>query len=126
MKLTNKFAALLGAILLVPCVSQVRAQDVWVDGDSSWFTGGNWSGGVPTLANNTQINNGGTARINTGGAATTKNFTLGNATGDVGTAIINNGSTLQIGAATGTGNFIVGDGGTGALHRTRHHQHPGQ
>ena len=114
MKLTNKFAALLGAILLVPCVSQVRAQDLWIDGDSSWFTAGNWSTGVPTLAKNTQINNGGTARINTGAAATTRNFTLGNALGDTGTAFINNGSTLQIGVFGTSGNFVVGDAGTGS------------
>ncbi len=113
MKLTNKIGALFIAVVLVLSASPSQAVlHTWADGDSSWFTPGNWSPAtVPTAGDNTQINNGGTARVNgTGNAASTANLTLGNLAGDDGTVRVNNNNTLTV-----NGVLRVGDAGTGLL-----------
>ncbi len=113
MKFTNKIGALFVAVLLAISTSPSQAVlHVWADGDSSWFTPANWAPAtVPTAADNTQVNNGGTARVNgTGNTANANTLTLGNLSGDSGTVRVNNDNQLVI-----AGNLRIGDGGDGTM-----------
>ena len=95
------------AMVIIP-TSAIQSQTLWQAGTGDWFTAGNWTLGVPTAADDFQINNRGTAQILAAGA-------LGDE-GRLGVAALQSG-TLQIGA-TGTltsANFFVGDAGTGTL-----------
>ena len=75
----------------------------WRTGTGSWFTPGNWDGGVPTPAtSNSNVTNGGTAQI-AGGAANTGN-----------TLTISGGSTveLQAGGSLVAGTVVLANNGT--------------
>ncbi len=116
MKFTQRFGALLVVVTLLTGTSLLKAQDLWTAGDDTWFDAGNWSGGVPTAALNTQINNAGTANVDgTGNAADTKNFTLGTNVGDSGTLNVINDNTLTVNGA-----FIIGQSGDGTAVLSNH------
>jgi T5SS/PEP-CTERM-associated repeat protein len=99
------------SLLAVACLAtRTVAQDIWIgpNPNDNWFNNNNWQdGSFPTATDNAQINNGGTARINSGAAAA-KNLALGFASGDSGELRVNNGSTLSV-----VNNFFVGNGGNG-------------
>ena len=112
MKSALKFTLSVAAIVAFSVSPSQAALHLWNDGDSSWFTAGNWNpASVPTAGDNTQVNNGGIARVNgIGNAASTANLTLGNALGDDGTVRVNNNNTLTV-----NGVLRVGDAGTGTM-----------
>src|SRR6185503_12130348 len=77
--------------LLVAAVGTAAGQTLWTNpGADVWTTPGNWSAGVPTAVTNAQINNGGTAKILTIGAAANV-MSLGANPGDWGTVEIQGG-----------------------------------
>src|ERR1700741_1610847 len=53
------------ALLASPGVALADCTPVtnWTAGKSSWFTSGNWDGGVPNSGTGAVVNNGGTAQI---------------------------------------------------------------
>src|SRR4051794_37570869 len=101
------------AVLLAASLSfavSANAQTVWTNaGTANWFTAGNWSAGVPNSGVDAQVNNGGTARINSGTGAA-NSVTLGLAAGNSGGLLVQTGpgSTLNV-----TNDILIGDAGTG-------------
>jgi hypothetical protein len=61
------------------------AQTIRTDGTGDWFTGGNWSAGVPNAGTEAEINNSGTAQV-IGPGAKAFNLYLGFNAGDSGTS----------------------------------------
>jgi outer membrane autotransporter protein len=110
MKSTLKLALSVAAVMALSISPSQAVLHTWNDADSSWFTAGNWTpASVPTAGDNTQINNGGTARVNgIGNTANANTLTLGLAGGDSGTVRVNNNNQLII-----ANNFRIGDGGDG-------------
>lgn len=91
------------------------AQTTWIDGNGNWFTPSNWDNGVPTASAAAQINNGGTANINSAGAQAC-NLTLGFNATDSGNVFVNAGgltvlTEVEVGAF-GKGTLRITNGGT--------------
>lgn len=99
-------------VAAAPCIQTTT----WnYTGSGSWFVAGNWSNGVPNSSKDAFINNGGTANINSSGAAAC-NLILGYNAIQSGTVSINGGSLavtneVEVGAF-GRGTLIVTNGGT--------------
>ena len=88
-------AAILGA-------PRAAAQTFWVaSGTGNWFVPGNWSGGVPGMSSDAQINNGGTAQVFD--TAKSNSLALGINAGNKGTLDVDGGvisvNTLAVGTA---------------------------
>ena len=99
------------AVLLLLSAPPARADDTWsLTTTGDWSNAGYWSGGLPTLSTNADINNGGTATISTTGDACS-NLYLGNGTGNSGTVNMTGGSL----AVAALGSEYVGYSGTGPL-----------
>jgi T5SS/PEP-CTERM-associated repeat protein len=96
--------------IVVLAAGRVSGQDTfWVaEGVGNWMIPTNWSGGIPYSALNTQINNGGTARL-FDPSATSNLVVLGYNPG--------NSETLEVlGGSANFGGYIdVGEKGTGIL-----------
>lgn len=111
----------LTAVFMLLTASQAMAA-LWNAGTADWFTGGNWTGGVPTTTDNAGIHNAGTAQIGAAGAVAA-NIRLGNNDGDDGNISITAGGTLTTqpssftfignggGSGTGTGSITVSGAG---------------
>ncbi|HZS54271.1 MAG TPA: hypothetical protein VFA65_07695 [Bryobacteraceae bacterium] len=102
------FAAVACAELRIPTTS-------WIGANGSWFVAGNWSNGVPSSSKSADINNGGTANINSTGA-TACNLILGYNSTQSGTVSINGGSLavtneVEVGAF-GRGTLTITNGAT--------------
>jgi hypothetical protein len=102
--------ALAGGMVLLTARTG-RAQSVWQGTTGSWFTSGNWNGGVPNSTIFSQINNGGTAQIASGGAAAST-LILGAGAGDSGTLSISGTGTLT------TTTEYVGEFGSGTVNQS--------
>ena len=86
----------------------LSADTVWQGSTSSWFTGGNWTAGVPGSSGVADINNGGTAQISTGNAAASS-INLGQSSGQSGFVAIT-GGTLTVGVQE-----VAGASGSGTI-----------
>lgn len=95
--------------MLCFATTECDAETIWVDANGNWFEAANWSDGVPDLTVGAQINNGGTARIDFGGAATADITALGTFLGDSGNLSLDRASSLA------TNIIHVGFEGTGSL-----------
>ena len=102
------------------CNSSARGDctDTWSNTSSGdWFTAANWSNGVPTSSTSACINDGGTAQINSSdGTAFAYTLTLGNASTETGTVVIDGGQLdtswdVYVGNQ-GTGTLNITDGGS--------------
>jgi hypothetical protein len=82
---TGCFALVAFAICTSPALAQTTT---WIDSTGDWFNVANWSSGVPTSSIDAYVNNGGTAQINSAGAAA-RSLTLGQNGGDSGTVSVN-------------------------------------
>ena len=88
----------------------------WVlNGNGNWVDGPNWSGGVaPTIGDPARIDNGYTASVNPGNAATCSTLYLGYYAADSGYVSMSGGTFTAAGAAhigrNGTGGFSVSGG----------------
>jgi T5SS/PEP-CTERM-associated repeat protein len=102
---SSTFSACL-CILLAAAFS-ASAQTVWTDATGDWFTAGNWSAGVPTAGTQAQINNGGTAQIAAGGAAS-DDLTLGVNGLQTGNVTISGAGNLTTSGALTVGNSGIG------------------
>src|ERR1035437_9287767 len=97
------------------CFSAASAQDLWSNlGTGNWFTAGNWSAGVPNSGTIAQVDNGGTARINSAAPPTgaALSLSLGTGSGQSGNLLVNN--TLA-GGLNVTLSLVVGAAGTGTM-----------
>jgi fibronectin-binding autotransporter adhesin len=93
------------------CSSPAQATSTtWTGTSGSWFTGTNWSNGVPTSTTDASINNAGKAEISSSGAVA-NTLTLGYDTGDSGTVSVD-ASAADLNVTWG---ISVGDQGTGTL-----------
>ena len=111
-------------VLAAASVSIVRAvvcgagaSTTWNTTDSSWFTSGNWTNGVPNSGKCAFINNSHTATIDSGsGDASAYNLVLGNSQGDSGSVVVS-GADLDVAPSDPDcgGPIYVGDHGTGNL-----------
>ena len=126
-----RFICCSAALALLWIASQANGQTTWTNpGADDWFTGTNWSAGVPTAGGNAIINNGGTAQIGAAGAVAQSliigDSAIGNLTLSAGS--LSNVSTLIGGAVGSTGiatvtggtwanssGLFVGNSGTGTL-----------
>jgi len=111
-----------GAIFLSGCLLLGLApagltQTIWTGQSGDWFQPVNWSDGVPTSSTDAaEINNGGTAQIETGAAAA-GNLHLGLDAADSGNLLVSGSGSLQVTSGltigvTGTGRLTIQDGGT--------------
>lgn len=83
----------------------------WTAGKSSWFTSGNWSGGVPTSGIGAVVDNGGTAQISGSlPQASACSLSLGPTSGHSGNASVSTSGSLTV-----TYGIVVGDQGSGSL-----------
>jgi T5SS/PEP-CTERM-associated repeat protein len=83
----------------------------WTAGKSSWFTSGNWSGGVPTSGIGAVVDNGGTAQISGSlPQASACSLSLGPTSGHSGNVSVSTSGSLTV-----TYGITVGDQGTGTL-----------
>ena len=105
MKTLNRFLS--AAIALMPIMA--GAQTVWTGTTGDWFTGTNWSAGVPGPTGDAQINNDGTATIAAGGAVA-HSVLVGFAAGDDGHIAASGAGTLDVDA-----DLSIGYGGDGTL-----------
>lgn len=98
-------------LLVLCCFSagEAHAQTIWTDAGGDWFDAANWSAGVPDLTMDAQINNGGTARIDSGRTASAQTTALGLNPSDSGNLSLDHGSFLATNAMN------VGFTGTGTL-----------
>jgi T5SS/PEP-CTERM-associated repeat protein len=114
--LIGLFAVLTFAV----CSSPAQATSTtWTGTSGDWFTGTNWSNGVPTCSLDAYINNDGKAEINSSGA-TALSLTLGANTTNSGTVSVDgtNGGTLLVQGCPSApirGPITVGYQGTGTL-----------
>jgi hypothetical protein len=70
--LSSHFGVSLSLAIMIICWQTARAQlptTTWIAGTADWKYEGNWSNGLPTDSIRALINNGGTARVFTPGAA---------------------------------------------------------
>lgn len=120
---TNLFFLALLAMLTTTSIAEAQSK-TWNAGDASWFTGANWTPtGVPASGQETWIDNGGTARIGTGAAAS---GTLVVGANNTGTLVIENGGTLATNAFSIIGRFagsqgtmtVTGPGSTWTINTT--------
>jgi T5SS/PEP-CTERM-associated repeat protein/autotransporter-associated beta strand protein len=112
--------AVLAVALVLFASAETSAQRItttWIGTDSSWFTGQNWTAGVPHPAiDYVKIDNGGTARI-AGAGASAQYVYLGSAVDSSGSMMVSSGgsanfTTLIVGGIVGTGNLTITGGGT--------------
>ena len=121
--LTNRNALLLSVAALALCALPAIAlaelclqTTTWTDtGTGSWFDPTKWSNGVRNSNKNAFINNGGTANINSAGAAAC-NLILGFEATESGTVSVNGGTLavdheVEVGAL-GKGKLTITNGGT--------------
>lgn len=118
----TKNAILLTLAALAVCASatvtlaaECLVQTNWSDGTGSWFVAANWDHGVPTTGIGAQINNGGSAQVNSSGAAAC-DLTIGFTATQSGAVSVNGGSLTvlqeaEIGAL-GKGKLILTNGGS--------------
>jgi hypothetical protein len=105
-KLSKYSAILLAVAAFVLSTSSAFAQaqcltiTTWSGGTGSWFTAANWTNGVPTSSINAQVNNGGTAQINSAlQVANACSLTVGSSTGNSGNVLVDattGGGTLNV------------------------------
>jgi len=118
-----KNAILLTITALALCASPIIAladgcigQTTWTGAiDNNWFTAGNWSHGVPTAGTDAEIDNGGTANIDSAGAVAC-DLILGFNAADTGYVSVNGGgltvgSEVEVGAY-GKGTLKITNGAT--------------
>jgi T5SS/PEP-CTERM-associated repeat protein len=92
-KLTKNAILLAIIALALSASSAFAATATWTGGKSSWFNGGNWNPGEPDCSTDAEINNTGTAQINTPTPlAQCHDLTLGADVGDSGNVSVSNGS----------------------------------
>lgn len=102
-----------GATQAADCIGQTT----WIDSIGSWFVPANWNGGQPSTATNAEIDNSGTAQINTSTpTAHACSLTLGYNGADSGkvsvsTGILDISNEALVGAA-GKGTLTITNGGT--------------
>ena len=106
-------------LALSPTVSQAQTSWSASPATQDWFTGGNWSAGVPTASVDTIINQGSSSGspvlINTGSAALARRLNLGSAASTSGFLRVESGSLT----ANSFGNTsAIGGLGTGSLVQT--------
>lgn len=107
------------ACVLAFLPSLSSAQTVWIDGRGDWFDSSNWSAGVPHPEQDAEINNGGEAQVQNGGA-TGRLVTLGRAAGEAGTLAVTGQGTLTLtGNRVARSAALVGGAGSGVLNITR-------
>lgn len=99
----------------VGLAAECLAETNWIDGTGSWFVAANWDHGVPTAGIGAQINNGGTAQVNSSGAIAC-DLTVGFTATQTGTVSVDGGSLTvlqeaEIGAL-GKGSLTVKNGGS--------------
>jgi len=112
----SRCAALCFAAYLL-LAGSAYATTTWIDGTGSWFTSGNWSGGVPTPTNAALINNGGTAQI-FGASAQADALDLGEGAGQSGTLVVQ--GILDTPSALTVDSIIeIGNAGNGTLRINR-------
>jgi T5SS/PEP-CTERM-associated repeat protein len=121
-RILTKNAILLALAGLAVCASptvalaaECLAETNWIDSTGSWFVAANWNNGVPTSVIGAQINNGGTAQVNSSGAIAC-DLTLGYNATESGTVSVDGGSLTvlqeaEIGAH-GKGSLTVKNGGS--------------
>jgi T5SS/PEP-CTERM-associated repeat protein len=122
-RMLTRNAILLTVTALALCASPTIAladgcigQTTWTGAiDNNWFTAGNWSNGVPTVGDTAEIDNGGTANINSAGAVAC-NLILGFNAADTGYVSVNGGgltvgSEVEVGAH-GQGTLTITNGAT--------------
>jgi T5SS/PEP-CTERM-associated repeat protein len=118
LKLSKKTAVLLCLAAFALSASsgfaQVQCLPVtnWIhNGTGIWYTAANWSNGVPTSSINAQINNGGTAQVNSSLVpANACSLTLGFDIGNSGNVSLSGNATLSA-----TNGIVVANKGTGTL-----------
>jgi T5SS/PEP-CTERM-associated repeat protein len=96
--------------LFLALASGAFGQTLWEAGTGDWFQPTNWTDGVPTLATDAQINNGGIAQI-LSGAAAAKSVGLGGGVDEQlnkGTLLVSGPSSLQVAGDIGLSNFGIG------------------
>ena len=111
--IANLFRQFLSACILWCAAFSSSAQTLWQDGTGNWFTAGNWTGGVPTAGIGAEVDNGGTAQIAGGGAASASGLLLGN--GGTGNVSVNGVSSLAVTnsiAISGASTFSINGGST--------------
>lgn len=115
-------AAVVALVATMFAASRSDAFDVfWTVGTGSWNTGSNWDSGFPpdqAFEEVGNINNGGTATLNTAAASDAAGLVLGLETGDTGSLHIQSGGSLGLVASTGgtTGTLNIGlNGGSGVV-----------
>ncbi len=141
--LTGRARALLAVPLILLAAPALRAQTLWVGGNSAdWFSAGNWNSAVvPAGGNNVVVNTNGTFQpVITGQAAVTNDLYVGNdsssgvntlltiqAGGNLVTSgnafigfTVNGTGVVTVGGANSTwsqatGNLTIGENGTGTL-----------
>jgi hypothetical protein len=91
----------------------VSADSSWQGSTGSWFTSGNWNGGVPGSSVVADINNGGTAQISSGNVAVSS-LNLGQSSGQSGFVSITGGtltvSVQEVAGASGSGTITQSAG----------------
>jgi T5SS/PEP-CTERM-associated repeat protein len=97
-----------GSLLLVLAPAGF-SQTLWQAQSGNWFQPTNWSDGIPTSSTDGQINNGGTAQVQTGTAAA-GNLYLAFDAPDTGNLLVAGAGTLQV-----TNELAIGYAGTGSL-----------
>jgi autotransporter-associated beta strand protein len=98
----------LSFLLFGPAALSAR-DSFWRDATGSWFSADNWRGGVPTIAVNAFVENGGTALI-FGNVAAANSLTIGGGS----TVVLEAGARLKLGAGPVTimsGGTLTLDGG---------------
>src|SRR5579884_516112 len=101
------------ALLASPGVALADCTPVtnWTDGKGSWFTSGNWDGGVPSSGIGAVVDNGGTAQISGSlPLASACSLSLGPTAGHSGNVSVSTSGSLTV-----TYGITVGDQGTGSL-----------
>ncbi len=83
----------------------------WNGADGYWNVSGNWESGIPAHGDTVNINNGGTARINSITNINAYYVYIGLTVGGSGYVVVEDGGTLNIGTAT----FRIGNAGYGEL-----------
>ena len=111
---TNSSPTFFASLCILWCAAfSSSAQTLWQDGTGNWFTAGNWTGGVPTAGIGAEVDNGGTAQIAGGGAASASGLLLGN--GGTGNVSVNGASSLAVTnsiAISGASTFSINGGST--------------
>ena len=89
------------------------AQDTWIGPttDASWFTGGNWTAGIPTNVVNAVVDNGTTAEIGPSTVATAANVTVGSTVANSTVWFLPPGIGQTAGTLS-TNSITIGTGGT--------------